>query len=132
MIIKRTKQKSGRYLRVAEIIKKAVSEVLLRNELPLNPNFQFPLSVVSIEMSSDLRIAYVYVNTHENLEKDEIINRLESCRKYLAKEVNQLITLKFVPKLIYRYDLTMEKYDQISKLLEITKVQNDLNNNEDK
>tara|TARA_B100000686_G_scaffold338198_1_gene410380 strand:- start:3129 stop:3527 length:399 start_codon:yes stop_codon:yes gene_type:complete len=132
VIIKRTKQKSGRYLRVAEIIKKAVSEVLLRNELPLNPNFQFPLSVVSIEMSSDLRIAYVYVNTHENLEKDEIINRLESCRKYLAKEVNQLITLKFVPKLIYRYDLTMEKYDQISKLLEITKVQNDLNNNEDK
>ena len=118
MIIKRTKQKSSRYLRVAEIIKKAVSEVLLKNELPLNPNFQFPLSVVSIEMSPDLRIAYVYVNTHENLEKDEIINRLESCRKYLAKEVNQLISLKFVPKLIFRYDLTIEKYDQISKLLE--------------
>ena len=131
MIIKRTKQKSSRYLRVAEIVKKAVSEVLLRNELPLNPNFQFPLSVVSIEMSPDLRIAYVYVNTHENLEKDEIINRLESCRKYLAKEVNQLISLKFVPKLIYRYDLTIEKYDQISKLLETKKVKSDLKNNED-
>ena len=131
MIVKRTKQKSSRYLRVAEIIKKAVSEVLLRNELPLNPNFQFPLSVVSIEMSPDLRIAYVYISTHENLEKDEIINRLEGCRKYLAKEVNQLISLKFVPKLIFRYDLTMEKYDQISKLLESKKVKNDLNNNED-
>ena len=131
MIVKRTKQKSSRYLRVAEIIKKAVSEVLLKNELPLNPNFQFPLSVVSIEMSPDLRIAYVYVNTHENLEKDEIINRLESCRKYLAKEVNQLINLKFVPKLIYRYDLTIEKYDQISKLLETKKVKSDLNHDED-
>ena len=101
--------------------------MLLRNELPLNPNFQFPLSVVSIEMSSDLRIAYVYVNTHENLEKDEIINRLESCRKYLSKEVNQFISLKFVPKLIFRYDLTIEKYDQISKLLETKKVKSDLN-----
>ena len=131
MIVKRTKQKSSRYLRVAEIIKKAVSEVLLKNELPLNPNFQFPLSVVSIEMSPDLRIAYVYVNTHENLEKDEIINKLESCRKYLAKEVNQLIDLKFIPKLIYRYDLTIEKYDQISKLLETKKVKSDLKNNED-
>ena len=130
MIIKKTKQKSGRYLRVAEIIKKAVSEVLLRNELPLNPNFQFPLSVVSIEMSSDLRIAYVYVNTHENLEKEEIVSRLESCRKYLSKEVNQLISLKFVPKLIYRYDLTIEKYDQISKLLKTKKVKSDLNKNE--
>tara|TARA_B100000427_G_scaffold262311_1_gene226997 strand:+ start:185 stop:580 length:396 start_codon:yes stop_codon:yes gene_type:complete len=131
VIIKRTKQKSSRYLRVAEIIKKAVSEVLLRNELPLNPNFKFPLSVISIEMSPDLRIAYVYVNTHENLEKDEIINRLESCRKYLAKEINQLISLKFVPKLIYRYDLTIEKYDQISKLLETKKVKSDLKHNED-
>tara|TARA_X000000368_G_scaffold799_1_gene624 strand:+ start:3944 stop:4339 length:396 start_codon:yes stop_codon:yes gene_type:complete len=130
VIVKRTKQKSSRYLRVAEIIKKAVSEVLLKNELPLNPNFQFPLSVVSIEMSPDLRIAYVYVSTHENLEKDEIINRLENCRKYLAKEVNQLINLKFVPKLIYRYDLTIEKYDQISKLLETKKVKSDLKHNE--
>jgi len=131
VIIKRIKQKSSRYLRVAEIVKKAVSEVLLRNELPLNPNFQFPLSVVSIEMSPDLRIAYVYVSTHENLEKDEIINKLESCRKYLAKEVNQLISLKFIPKLIYRYDLTIEKYDQISKLLETKKVKSDLKKNED-
>ena len=129
MIIKRTKQKSSRNLRVAEIIRKAVSEVLLKNELPLNPNFQFPLSVISTEMSSDLRIAYVYVNTHENLEKEEIINRLDSCRKYISKEVNQLINLKFAPKLIYRNDLVIDQYDQISKLLEIKKVKNDLNNN---
>lgn len=129
MIIKKTKQKSSRNLRVAEIIRKAVSEVLLRNELPLNPNFQFPLSVISTKMSSDLRIAYVYVNTHENLEKEEIINRLDSCRKYISKEVNQLISLKFVPKLIYRNDPVIDQYDQISKLLEIKKVKNDLNNN---
>ncbi len=131
MIVKRTKQKSSRYLRVAEIIKKAISEVLLKNELPLNPNFQFPLSVVSTEMSPDLRIAYVYISTHENIEKEEIINRLESCRKYLAKEVNQLISLKFVPKLIYRYDLTIEKHDQIEKLLEMKKVKSDLKQDED-
>ena len=129
MIIKRTKQKSSRNLRVAEIIRKAVSEVLLKNELPLNPNFQFPLSVIRTEMSSDLRIAYVYVNTHENLEKEEIINRLDSCRKYISKEVNQLISLKFVPKLIYRNDPVIDQYDQISKLLEIKKVKNDLNDN---
>ena len=129
MIIKKTKQKSSRNLRVAEIIRKAVSEVLLRNELPLNPNFQFPLSVISTEMSSDLRIAYVYVNTHENLEKEEIINRLDGCRKYISKEVNQLISLKFVPKLIYRNDPGIDQYDQISKLLAIKKVKNDLNNN---
>ena len=121
MIIKRTKNKSSRHLRVGEIVKKAVSEVLLKNELPLNPNFKFPLSVVSIEMSSDLRISYIYVSTHEDLAKDEIISRLESCRKYISKEVNKLISLKFSPKLIYRYDMSLEKHDQISKLLEAKK-----------
>ncbi len=130
MIIKRSKQKSSRHLRVAEIIRKAVSEVLLRNELPLNPNFLFPLSVVSVEMSTDLRIAYIYVSTHENLEKDEVINKLESCRKFLSQEVNNLISLKFAPKLIYRYDLALEKYDQISKLLEMNKIKDDLSSNE--
>ena len=131
MIIKRTKNKSSRHLRVGEIIKKAVSEVLLKNELPLNPNFKFPLSVVSIEMSSDLRISYIYVSTHEDLEKDEIISRLDSCRKYISKEVNKLISLKFSPKLIYRYDMALEKHDQISKLFEAKKVKSDLSNNED-
>ena len=130
MILKRTKQKSSRYLRVAEIIKKAVSEVLLRNELPLDPNFQFPLSVSTIEMSSDLRNAYIYVNTHEDIEKEQVIDKLESCRKYISKEVNQLINLKFTPKLIYRYDLASENYDHISKLLQTKKVKNDLKKNE--
>ena len=104
--------------------------MLLRNELPLNPNFLFPLSVVSVEMSTDLRIAYIYVSTHENLEKDEVINKLESCRKFLSQEVNNLISLKFAPKLIYRYDLALEKYDQISKLLEMNKIKDDLSSNE--
>tara|TARA_B100001029_G_scaffold85751_2_gene70429 strand:- start:667 stop:1059 length:393 start_codon:yes stop_codon:yes gene_type:complete len=130
VIIKRSKQKSSRHLRVAEIIRKAVSEVLLRNELPLNPNFLFPLSVVSVEMSTDLRIAYIYVSTHENLEKDDVINKLESCRKFLAQEVNDLISLKFAPKLIYRYDLALENYDQISKLLKMNKIKDDLSSNE--
>ena len=126
MIIKRTKQKSNRYLRVAEITRKAVSEVLLRNELPLSPSFQFPLSVVKVQMSSDLRIAYIFVTTHENLKKDDTISRLESCRKFISKEVNKLIDLKFSPKLIFKYHLALEKHDEISKLLKSNKVRIDL------
>lgn len=130
MILKRTKQISSRHLRVAEIVRKAISEVLLKNELPLNPNFKFPLSVVEIEMSSDLRIAYAYVATHEDIEKNEIIKRLENCRKFISKEVNKLIDLKFSPKIIFQNDLVIEKYDEISRLLKTEKVQSDLKKNE--
>ena len=73
MILKRKYETTDRSLKVSEIIRKAVSEVLVRNELPINPSFNFPLSVVNVEMNKDLKIAYVYVLTHEEINKDEII-----------------------------------------------------------
>jgi ribosome-binding factor A len=81
VILKRQKNKSNRSLKVIEVIKKSISQILLKNDLPLNPNFRFPLSVVSVDLSSDLRIAYVYISTHETIDDEEIIKRLESCKK---------------------------------------------------
>ena len=78
MILKKQKTKSNRSLKVVEVIRKSISQILLKNDLPLDPNFEFPLSVVSVELSNDLRIAYVYISTHENIEDNEVIKRLES------------------------------------------------------
>ena len=83
MILKRKNEKSSRSHKVSEIIRKAVSEVLVRNEMPINKPFIFPLSVVKVEMNSDLKIAYVYVITHENIEEKEIIKNLNPCKQYL-------------------------------------------------
>ena len=102
MILKKQKNKSNRSLKVIEVIKKSISQILLKNDLPLYPNFQFPLSVVSVDLSSDLRIAYIYVSTHEIIDDEEIINRLDSCKKYISSEMNLLVDLKFMPKLIFR------------------------------
>ena len=73
MILKRQKNKSNRSLKVIEVIKKSISQILLKNDLPVYPNFQFPLSVVSVDLSSDLRIAYIYVSTHEIIDDEEFM-----------------------------------------------------------
>ena len=70
MILKRKTEKTSRSHKVSEIIRKAVSEVLVRNEMPLDAPFKFPISVVKVEMNSDLKIAYVYVITHEKIEEN--------------------------------------------------------------
>ena len=93
MILKRKYETTDRSLKVSEIIRKAVSEVLVRNEFPINPSFNFPLSVVNVEMNKDLKIAYIYVLTHEEINKDEIIERLKSCKKYISQEINKLVDL---------------------------------------
>ena len=126
MILKRQKNKSNRSLKVIEVIKKSISQILLKNDLPLYPNFQFPLSVVSVDLSSDLRIAYIYVSTHEIIDDEEIINRLDSCKKYISSEMNLLVDLKFMPKLVFRNDKQILSYKKINELLNSIKVQEDL------
>ena len=126
MILRRKKNKSNRSLKVVEVIKKSISQILLKNDLPLDPNFKFPLSVVTVELSNDLRNAYIYVTTHEDIKSDEIIKRLESCKRFLAIKMNSLIELKFMPKLIFKIDHQISSQKKISELLNTPKVQEDL------
>ena len=126
MILKRKKNKSNRSLKVVEVIRKSISQILLKNDLPLDPNFKFPLSVVTVELSNDLRNAYIYVTTHEDIKSDEIIKRLESCKRFLAIKMNSLIELKFMPKLIFKIDHQISSQKKISELLNTPKVQEDL------
>ena len=129
MILKRKTEKTNRSYKVSEIIRKAVSEVLVRNEMPLEIPFKFPINVVQVEMNTDLKIAYIYVVSHENINDDEIILRLNSCKRYIAKEVTSLINLKFSPKLVFRNDKSINNISNLEKLLKSEKVLKDLKRN---
>ena len=129
MIIKRKTEKTSRSHKVSEIIRKAISEVLVRNEMPLDIPFKFPISVIKVEMNSDLKIANIYVITHEKIEEDEVIFKLKSCMHYLSREVTSLINLKFTPKLVFRVDRSIDEINNIEKVLRNEKVLNDVNKN---
>ncbi len=126
MILKRKIDNSGRSQKVAEIVRKAVSEILVRNELPLDKPFKFPVNVVKVEMNSDLRIAYVYVITHEEIDEIEIIDRLKSCKQYLSKELTSQIKLKFLPKIVFRNDKSINQISNIERLLRSHKLLEDI------
>ena len=127
MILKRKTEKTSRSHKVSEIIRKAISEVLVKNELPLDTPFEFPINVVKVEMNSDLKIAYVYVVAHEKIDETEIIVKLNSCKQYLSREVASLINLKFSPKLVFRNDKSINDISNLEKLLRSKKVLSDLN-----
>ena len=126
MIIKKKYNQSNRHFKVTENIKKSISEILLRNELPIETNFNFPLTVIEVKMSDDIRHAYVYISTHETLEEKEILQNLKDSSHYIAKEMNKLVSMKFLPKLIFRFDKTSKNYEKIAELLNTEKVREDL------
>ena len=78
-------------------------------------------------MSKDLKIAYVYVLTHEEINKDEIIERLKNCKKYISQELTKLVDLKFIPKLVFRNDETVDQLNNINNLLNSDKFIKDNN-----
>jgi len=125
VILKRKTEKTSRSFKVSEIIRKAISAVLVRNELPLDEPFDFPINVVKVEMNSDLKIAYIYVITHEKISENEIIVKLNSCKQYLAREVTSLINLKFSPKLVFRNDKSIDEISNLEKLLWSKTILND-------
>ena len=126
MIIKKKYNQSNRHFKVTENIKKSISEILLRNELPIETSLNFPLTVIEVKMSDDIRHAYVYISTHEKLEEKEVLQKLKDSSHYIAKEMNKLVSMKFLPKLIFRFDKTSKNYEKIAELLNSEKVQEDL------
>ena len=126
MIIKKKYNQSNRHFKVTENIKKSISEILLRNELPIETNFHFPLTVIEVKMSDDIRHAYVYISTNETLEEKEILQNLKDSSHYIAKEMNKLVSMKFLPKLIFRFDETSKNFEKIAELLNSEKVREDL------
>jgi ribosome-binding factor A len=126
VIIKKKYNQSNRHFKVTENIKKSISEILLRNELPIESSFNFPLTVIEVKMSDDIRHAYVYISTHETLEEKEILKKLKDSSHFIAKEMNKLVSMKFLPKLIFRFDKTSKNYEKIAELLNSDKVQEDL------
>ena len=126
MILKKKFNQSNRHFKVTENIKKSISEILLKNDLPIDPSFNLPLTVIEVKMSEDIRTAYVYVSSHDDLEDQLVLNRLKVSTYYIAKEMSKIVSMKFLPKLIFRIDSTSENYEKISQILKSEKVQQDL------
>ena len=129
MIIKRKNERSSRSFRVSELIRKSISKVLVKNELPLDEPFKFPISVTKVEMNSDLKIAYIYVTSHDEINNKDMIHKLNLCKHYLSREITNYISLKHSPKLLFRYDKSLLNLLKIEELLKSEKVLKDINNN---
>ena len=126
MILKKKFNQSNRHFKVTENIKKSISEILLKNNLPIDQSFNLPLTVTEVKMSEDIRTAYVYVSSHDDLEEQVVLTRLKESTYYIAKEMAKIVSMKFLPKLIFRIDSLSENYEKISQILNSEKVRQDL------
>jgi ribosome-binding factor A len=117
---------SQRQLRVAELIRHALSEMLTRGEIHDDVLAAHVVTVPEVRMSPDLRLATIYVMPLGGKDTDAVLAALERNRRYIRGEIAEAVNLKFAPDIRFLADETFEEVDRIAQLLASDKVRRDL------
>src|SRR5262245_3804273 len=117
---------SQRQLRVAELIRHALSEMLTRGEIHDDVLAAHVVTVPEVRMSPDLRLATIYVMPLGGKDTDAVLAALERNRRYIRGEIAEAVNLKFAPDIRFLADETFEEVDRIEQLLASDKVRKDL------
>jgi ribosome-binding factor A len=117
---------SQRQLRVGELIRHALAEMLTRGEVhdPVIENHL--ITVPQVNMTADLRLATIYVIPLGGRDTDAVLAALERNKRYLRGEIAKRVNLKFAPDIRFRLDERFDEAERIEKLLRTPAVRRDL------
>ncbi len=117
---------SQRQLRVGELIRHALAEMLARGEVHDPVLEGHMVTVPEVRMSADLRLATIYVMPLGGRDQTEVIAALDRNKKFLRGEIARSVNLKFAPEIRFRIDERFDEAERIEKLLRTPRVQRDL------
>ena len=122
---------SQRMLRVAELIRHCLADLLTRGEIVDPVLEKHVVTVPKVGMSPDLKLATVFVMPLGGKDIDLVIEALDKHKKYLRGEVARKINLKFAPEIRFKVDDTFDNSAKIDALLRSEKVRKDLEQPDD-
>jgi ribosome-binding factor A len=117
---------SQRMLRVAELVRHQLAEMLTRGTID-EPVIRDPgTSIVEARMSPDLKLATIYVQAGAGADPQAVLAAFERHKKYLRGEIARAINLRYAPELRFRTDDAVARGARIDALLRDPVVQRDL------
>lgn len=122
---------SQRQLKVGELVRRAVSDVLMRGDLHDPDLERFSITVSEARMSPDLRHAEIFVMPLGGAGADEVVALLDRNRQELRRAVTREVKLKFSPDLRFRLDRSFDRMDETRRLLADDRVKRDLDADEE-
>jgi len=119
---------SQRQLRVGELIRHALAEMLTRGDIH-DPVIQGHLiTIPEVRMTADLRQATIYVMPLGGHDVKEVIDALNSNKRFLRGEIARRVNLKFAPDIRFRVDERFDEAERIEKILRTPRVRRDIEN----
>jgi ribosome-binding factor A len=115
-----------RGLRVGELIRHALAEILQRGDIH-DPAFDGVIvTVPEVRMTPDLKSATVFVVPLGGKGGDEILAAFERNAKFLRGEIAHRINLRYAPTLRFRLDQSFDEGERVDALLRRPEVKRDL------
>ena len=117
---------SQRQLRVGELIRRTLSQVLARGDVHDPDLNRMSITVGEVRTSPDLRVATVYVLPLGGRGQEEVLGLLARNKNELRRVVSKKLALKFSPDLRFQLDETFDRMDDTRRMFEQDAVRRDL------
>ena len=117
---------SQRQLRVGELIRRTLSEVLARGDIHDPDLNRLSVTVGEVTTSPDLRIATAYVLPLGGEGQEDVLQLLARNKGELRRVIGNKVGLKFTPDLRFRIDETFDRLDETRRLFAQDDVRRDV------
>ncbi|MFA3919509.1 30S ribosome-binding factor RbfA [Ruegeria hyattellae] len=117
---------SQRQLRVGELIRRTLSEVLARGDVHDPDLNRMSITVGEVRTSPDLKIATAFVLPLGGKGQEDVLKLLARNKGELRRVIGKRVGLKFAPDLRFRLDETFDQMDESRRLFNQDEVRRDL------
>lgn len=123
----KSKAPSQRQLRVGELVRHALTQVLQRGEIPDPLLERTVISITEVAMSPDLKIGTVYISPLGIDDPQPVIKALAQNQKLIRGRISPALRqMKYMPEFRFRADTSFDNYARIDALLHKPEVARDI------
>ena len=117
---------SQRQLRVGELIRRALSDILMQGTIHDPDLNRISVTVSEVTASPDLKIATAYVCPLGGQGGEDLIALLAKNKSEIRRSISKKLTLKYTPDIRFRIDETFDRMDETRRLFSQENVKRDL------
>lgn len=117
---------SQRQLRVAELIRRRLSDVLHHGDIHDPDLNRLSITVGEVTCSPDLKVATAYVLPLGGGQREEALEALVRNKSEIRRVVGKNLQLKFSPEIRFRIDETFDRLDNTRAMFADENVRRDL------
>ena len=117
---------SQRQLRVGELIRRALSDILMQGTIHDPDLNRISVTVSEVTASPDLKIVTAYVCPLGGQGGEDLIALLVKNKSEIRRSISKKLTLKYTPDLRFRIDETFDRMDETRRLFSQENVKRDL------